>query len=134
MGPYYELKPVGAVEPLGDVRAKRVARAPGAYSPPEAVVRVGPHKIADGPFVWYFLHAFEAQDLIHVVKRRAQAAVGAKNRVVNRSRQGEVVKELSEMFPHVRVAVLNARAKGVKFKNELRFEKEVSHTKPKTKI
>jgi hypothetical protein len=56
--------------------------------------------------VGHFLDSLEPQDLVHVVQAWAQAAVGAKDGVVHRGREWQVVEELSEVLPDVRVAVL----------------------------
>lgn len=75
-------------------------------TPPAAIVRVRPQQIAHGAFVRHLLHSVERSNVVERVQSRAQATVEAKDGVVNRRSQWQVIKQVSEMLPDVCVSVL----------------------------
>mmetsp|Transcript_6523 Transcript_6523/g.14256 ORF Transcript_6523/g.14256 Transcript_6523/m.14256 type:complete len:206 (-) Transcript_6523:14-631(-) len=52
------------------------------------------------------LHTVQGHDVLQRVDRRRQTAVQAEDLLLNERRQGQVVKEVGEVLPHVSAAVL----------------------------
>lgn len=94
------------VERLADVLAERVAGAARRDAPAAAVVRVRPQQVAHRPLVRHLLHAIDLADLVECVDGRREAAVQAEDLVVDQRGKRQVVEQVGEVLPHVRVAVL----------------------------
>ena len=52
-----------------------------------------------------FLDTIKRSNVVESVDRRAQSAVQTEDLVFNEGSEGEVVEEVGEVFPHVRIAV-----------------------------
>lgn len=94
------------VKLLGDVLAETITSTSGRDTPTTSVIGVGPEEIADGSFVWSFLDAVKLADLVKGVNTGRETTVETEDLVLNHCRQGEVVEQLSELFPHVGISVL----------------------------
>jgi hypothetical protein len=79
MGPRDECQSVVVVKRLRDVLPERISSAPRRDSPAATVVRVGPEKIAHGPFVRHFLDAVNRTDVVQRVDRRGKSTVKAED-------------------------------------------------------
>ena len=97
---------IGVVELLRNVLAERVAGTTGGDAPTTSVIGVGPEEIADRALMRSLLHAIELADLVEGVDTGRQTTVKTEHLVLNDGRQGKVVEQLSELLPHVSVAVL----------------------------
>ena len=53
------------------------------------------------------LDSVELSDLIEGVDRRRETTMETEDLALNNSRQGKVIKELSEGFPYIRISVLS---------------------------
>ena len=95
------------VKLLGDVLAEAVASTSWRDAPAASVVGVGPQKVADGTFVRGLLDAVQLADLVEGVDAGREATMQAEDLVLNDSSEGQVVEQLSELLPHVRIAVLS---------------------------
>ena len=105
MRPGYEGESVGVVERLGDVLAESVARSTGGDAPAATVIGVRPQQVAHGSLVRDFLNAVESPDVVEGVYRGGQAAVQAEDLTVHKGCQWEIIKQVGEVFPHIRVAI-----------------------------
>ena len=100
-------------EVLHDGRAKRVAGAAWGDGKLLLVwIWVGPHEVGHRPLVRDLAEAVDDLDLVDVVDRRREAAVQAKDPVVDHDREREEVEHVGKVLPHVRVGVL-AHALGI---------------------
>ena len=57
------------------------------------------------PLVRNFLHSVQLSDLVEGVDARRKTTMKAENLTFNNSSQREVIKELSEGFPHVGISI-----------------------------
>ena len=94
------------VERLRDVLAEGVSRPPGRDSPSATVVRVGPEEVTHGTLVRNLLQAVQSSDVVQGVDTGGQTAVQAEYLAVNQSCEGEIIKQVGEIFPHVGIPVL----------------------------
>ena len=97
---------VVVVEGLRDVLTKGVPRTTGRYAPAASVVGIRPQEIAHGTLVGDLLDAIQSPDVVQGVDAGRQAAVEAEDLVVNEGGEGQVVEEVSEVFPHIGISVL----------------------------
>eukprot|EP01136_Pigoraptor_vietnamica_P039277 Opistho-1_new@9865 len=106
VGARHECKAVIVVERLRNVLAERVAGAARRNAPAAPVVGIGPEKVAHGTLVGDLLDAIKRPNVVERVDGRREAAVEAEDLVLHKRREGEEVKEVRKILPHVRVAVL----------------------------
>jgi hypothetical protein len=57
--------------------------------------------------VGHFLYAVECSDVIEGVNARRQTTVQTEDLVVDQGSEGEVVEQVGEVFPDVRIAILS---------------------------
>lgn len=69
-------------------------------------IRITPNQIRHRPFVWDFSEAIDDLDLVNRMYGRRQAAVDAKDLVVDDDRQRQEVEHVGEVVPNVCIAVL----------------------------
>ncbi len=89
------------------LRPKRVACSSGTYR--ELVlflIWIRPDEIGHGSFVRYLSESVYNLDLVDGVDRRTEAAVNAKDAVVDDGGQGQEIKHGGEVVPDVCVSVL----------------------------
>jgi hypothetical protein len=115
MGSANEGETIIMVKGLGDILAERVSGSSRRNSPATSVVRVRPEQIyasrrlehtTHWTLVRNFLDSIKTANVIKSIDGRAQPAVQTKDLIFNQRSQGEVVKEIRKVFPHVCVAVL----------------------------
>jgi len=106
MGARDQRQTIVMIKRLADILPKGITRPARADAPATSIVGVAPQQIAHGPFVRHLLDAVELADIIERVDAGTEAAVQTKDLVIDERRQGQVVKEIREEFPHVCVAVL----------------------------
>ena len=94
------------IELLRDVLAERVAGASGRNAPTTPIVWVRPEQVADWALVRSLLNPIELPNLVQSVDTWREAAVEAEDGVVDDSRQRQVVEQLGELLPNVRVSIL----------------------------
>ena len=86
MGTGDQVQPVVSVEFFDDVGAEKISRAACANLPTEAIsIRVGPHEVAHGAVLGYFLFAVDGADLVERRDRRGQSTVHAQNLLIDSS-------------------------------------------------
>jgi hypothetical protein len=68
-------------------------------------IGVTPHEICHGAFVWYFSKPVDDFNLIDGVYRRGEAAMHAKDLIVNYNGQRQEVEHVSKVMPNVGVAI-----------------------------
>ena len=107
MRPRNQSQSIVMIESLGDILAERVSCSTGGNAPSTSVIWVTPEKIAHGTFVRNLLYTIQRTDVIESVDRGTQTTMKAENLVIDESGEGEVVEEVSEVFPDIRVAVLS---------------------------
>jgi hypothetical protein len=105
MRPRHQCQPIVVIERFRDILSKRVPSSSRRYAPAAPIIRIAPQKIAHRSFVGDFLDSVERSDVVERVDGGAQTAVEAEDLVVDEGREGEVVEEIGEVLPDVRVAV-----------------------------
>lgn len=95
------------VESLRDILPECVPRTTRGDTPAASVVRIRPQEITHGTLVGNFLDAVQSPDVVQSVDTRRQSTVEAENLVVDQSSEGQVVKQISEVFPDVGIAILS---------------------------
>jgi len=86
MGTGDQVQPVVSVEFFDDVGAEKISRAACANLPTEAIgIGVGPHEVAHGAVLGYFLLAVDGADLVERRDRRGQSTVHAQNLLIDSS-------------------------------------------------
>lgn len=98
---------VRMVKLLWNILSKTVAGTSGRNTPTTSVIGIRPQKIAHGAFLGHLLNSIKLSNLVKSVNTWWQTTVQAENLVLNDSSEGQVVKEFSEDFPDVGVAVLS---------------------------
>lgn len=106
MGARNERETVVVVERLRDVLAERVSGTSGRNSPAAPVVGVGPEQVAHGTLVRHLLYPVQRANVVQRVNARGETAVETEDLAIDKSGEGEVVKEVGEVLPDVGVAVL----------------------------
>lgn len=106
MGPRNECQSVVMVESLRDILPKGVTSTSGRDPPSTPVIGVGPEQVAHGSFMRNFLDPVESPDVVEGVDARGEAAVKAEDLVVDEGGEREVVEQVGEILPHIRVSVL----------------------------
>jgi hypothetical protein len=105
MSSRYQRQPVVVVERLGDVLTKRVPSSSRGDPPSASVVGVGPEEIAHGAFVRHLLYAIERSNVIQRVDAGGETSVEAEDLVVDEGGERQIVEEVGEVFPHVRISI-----------------------------
>lgn len=106
MRPRHQRQTIVMIERLRNVLTEGVSRASWTDSPAASVIGIRPQKIAHGTLMRYFLNSVERADVVERVDTGRQTAVQAEDLVVNEGGQGQVVEEVREELPHVRIAIL----------------------------
>ena len=106
MGARDSSQAVRVVKLLRDVLSEGVTSASGRDAPTAAVIGVGPEQVTDGAFVGGLLHAVELANLVKCINAGGETTVQTEDLAGDHGRQGQVIEELSELLPHVGVAVL----------------------------
>jgi hypothetical protein len=106
MGSCNEGKTIVMVERLGDILTKGVARTSRRYAPATPVIWVGPKQITHWALMGHLLYAVERPNVIQCVDAWRQATMQTEDLVVDQGSKREVVEEVREVLPDVRVAVL----------------------------
>lgn len=75
-------------------------------APAGSVVGVRPEQVAHWAFVGHFNDSVNPFDLVQGVQARGEPAVQTENLVFDDRSEGQVVKEISQEFPDVGVAIL----------------------------
>lgn len=99
-------KVVSVVELFGDIFSEGISSTSRGNTPSASVIRVGPEQIAHGPFMGDFLVPVKLSYLIQAVKTGGESAVETEDLAFNYGSEGEQVEEISEVLPHIGVAVL----------------------------
>ena len=94
------------IELLRDVLAEGVPGASGRNAPTASIVWVRPEQVADWALVRSLLNPIELPNLVQSVDTWREAAVEAEDGVVDHGRQRQVVEQLGELLPNVRVSIL----------------------------
>ena len=94
------------VELLADILTERVASTARTDTPTAAIVRIRPQQVAHWTLVGHLLHAVLFHYVSERVDGRRETAVETENLFLYQGGERKVVKEVSEVFPHVGVAVL----------------------------
>lgn len=92
---------VGPVELINAALPEEIPRAPGRNRPRLNFIRVAPHQIAHGSGVGNLLFAFNASDIVEVQSVGRKSSVNAEYLVVDGGGQGQVVENVSAIFPYV---------------------------------
>ena len=93
------------VEGLRDILTKGVSGAPGGDAPAAPVIRVRPEEITHGALVRHLLQPVQGPDVVQRVDAGGEAAVQTEDLAVHQRREGQVVKQVSEIFPHVGISI-----------------------------
>lgn len=57
--------------------------------------------------MWYFLYAIERSNIVKSINAWGETAVEAEDLVVDQGGKGEIIEEIGEVFPYIRVTVLS---------------------------
>lgn len=99
-------KAVFLVELCGNVGPEGVAGASGGDAPTIAVVRVGPQKVTHRAFVRHLDDAIDGADLVESLQTGRQTSVKTEDFILDDSCERQVVEQVGQVFPDVRVSVL----------------------------
>lgn len=102
------LQIICVVELLSNVLPEGVASAPRVHPPSRTIIGVRPEEVAHWAFVGDFLEPFEGPDVVQGLDAGGESAMEAKELIFDDGCEGKVVKEFSEAFPDIGVAVLAA--------------------------
>jgi len=92
---------VPLIEYFNTVLSKNKASATWTHTPALNFFRVGPHEITHRSFVWNFLLSINSLDLIECVDAGREAAVHAKDGLVDDGGKRKEVHYLCAVAPHV---------------------------------
>lgn len=56
--------------------------------------------------MWHLLYAIERSDIVQSIDARGETSVKAEYLIVDEGGKGEIIKEIREVFPNIRVAIL----------------------------
>ena len=98
-------EPVVVVESFRDILSKGVSSTTRRDTPAAAVIGVGPEQVAHGALVRHLLYPIESPDVVERVNAGRQSTVQTEDLVVDQSGEREVVEEVGEVFPDIRIAV-----------------------------
>ena len=107
MRPRNQSQSVVVIEGLGDILAECVSCSTRGNAPSTSVIWVTPEKIAHRTLMGNLLYTIQRTDVIECVDRGTQATVKAENLIIDEGGEGEVVEEVSEVFPDIRIAILS---------------------------
>lgn len=93
------------VECLRDILTKGVSSSSGGDAPAAPVIWVRPEQVTHGALVRHLLQPVQGPDVVQSVNAGGEAAVQTEDLAVHQRREGQVVKQVSEVFPHVGVSV-----------------------------
>jgi hypothetical protein len=101
-----ERESIVMIELLADILSERVAGSSRRDAPAAPVVGVGPQQVTHGSLVRHLLQTILLDDVVQRVDRRGQTAVQTEDLLLDQRGQGQVIEEVGEIFPHIRIAVL----------------------------
>lgn len=107
MGSCHQGQAIVVVERLRNVLSKCVARTTRGYSPTAPVIRVRPEEVAHGPLVRHLLDTIEGTDVVEGINTRRQPSVQAEDLIIDQGSKREVVEEVCEVLPDIRIAILS---------------------------
>ena len=84
---------------------KGVSSSPGGDAPAAPVIRVRPEEVTHGALVRHLLQPVQGPDVVQRVDAGGEAAVQTEDLAVHQRREGQVVKQVSEIFPHVGISI-----------------------------
>ena len=105
MCPADQLQPIRLVELLGDVLTERVAGTTRRNTPTHSVVRVRPEQVANRALVRHLLLSIESLDLVKCIYAGRESTVQAENFIGYDSCQRQIVEQLDEHPPNIRMAI-----------------------------
>ena len=105
MGTGDQLEVIDVVELGCDLGAEKPSSTSGGDSPGVDVLGVGPHQIAERPFVRDLNLAIDCPDLVDGLDLRAESAVHAEDLAVDDRSNGQVIEHLGAVLPRIGVAV-----------------------------
>lgn len=107
MSTRYQFKSVCMVELFGDVLAERVTSTSWGDAPATAIIWIRPKQIADGTLMGNFLHSVKLTNLVEGVDWGGETTMETEDLTLYHCCQWEVVEELCECFPHIRISILS---------------------------
>jgi len=102
----HESETITVVKCLRDILTKGVSSPSGRDAPAAPVIWVRPEQVTHGALVRHLLQPVQGPDVVQRVDAGGEAAVQTEDLAVHQRREGQVVKQVSEIFPHVGVSVL----------------------------
>ena len=93
------------VEGLGDVLTEGVSSSSGGDAPSASVIWVRPEEVTHGALVRHLLQPVQGPDVVQGVDAGREAAVQTEDLAVHQRREGQIVKQVSEIFPHVGISI-----------------------------
>jgi len=97
---------IAVVECLRDVLTEGVSCSSRRDAPASSVIRVRPEQVTHGTLVWHLLESVQGADMIQRVNTGTESTVETEDLTVHQSSEGQVVKQVGEVLPHVGIAVL----------------------------
>jgi len=101
----HEGETITVVEGLGDVLTEGVSSSSGGDSPSAPVIWVRPEEVTHGALVRHLLQPVQGPDVVQGVDAGREAAVQTEDLAVHQRREGKVIKQVGEIFPHVGVSI-----------------------------
>jgi len=105
VSPGNESESVVMVELLRNILAEGVARPTGIDTPPAPLIRIRPQKVAHRALVRNLLDTVLVHDVVQSIDGGRQTSMQAEDLLLHQSGEGQVVEQVSEIFPHVRIPI-----------------------------
>jgi len=103
----HESETITVVKCLRDILTKGVSSSSGGDAPAASVIWVRPEQITHGALMRHLLQPVQGPDMVQSVNAGGEAAVQTEDLAVHQRREGQVVKQVREVFPNVCVSVFS---------------------------
>ena len=104
--PGHESETITVVKCLRDILTKGVSSPSGRDAPAAPVIWVRPEQVTHGALVRHLLQPVQGPDVVQRVDAGGEAAVQTEDLAVHQRCERQVVKQVSEIFPHVGISIL----------------------------
>jgi hypothetical protein len=102
----YQLQSVDVTEVICHFGAEHPASTTGVDCPVLDVLRVRPHQIAEGSLMGNLNFAVDGSHLVNGLDLGTESAMHAEHLSIDNCTNGQVIEDLSAVFPRIGVAIL----------------------------
>jgi len=106
MSPGNQGQSIRVVECLRYVLSEGVSGTTRRDAPAATIVGIRPEEVAHRALMWNLLESVQSPDVVQGVDARRESSVKTEDLSVHQGGEGEVVKQIGEILPHVGVTVL----------------------------